>query len=171
VLRAQRHGRRAVAGLVERIACSLVYVTFGTVLGYISIATGIYRTVLEAVKSLEARVLLTVGHQFDPSNLGPLPANVHLEAWVEQADVLGSADVVVCHGGSRTVFGALAAAVPLVVAPLFADQFENARRIAAVGAGALVEVERRSADAARHGPDVKIAGALHQGIEAVLAEA
>jgi UDP:flavonoid glycosyltransferase YjiC (YdhE family) len=41
----------------------------------------------------------------------------------------------VCHGGSGTVLGALAAGVPLVVAPMFADQPNNAERITAVGAG------------------------------------
>ena len=45
---------------------------------------------------------------------------------------------VVCHGGSGTTLGALAARLPLVVVPLFADQPENARRVDAVGAGIAV---------------------------------
>ena len=49
--------------------------------------------------------------------------------------MLARAVAVVCHGGSGTVIGALAAARPLVVVPLFADQPENARRVAALGAG------------------------------------
>jgi UDP:flavonoid glycosyltransferase YjiC (YdhE family) len=53
--------------------------------------------------------------------------------------VLPEASLVVTHGGSGTAFGALAAGVPVVVAPLFADQFENGRRIAEAGAGVLVE--------------------------------
>jgi UDP:flavonoid glycosyltransferase YjiC (YdhE family) len=43
-------------------------------------------------------------------------------------DTATSADLVVCHGGSGTAFGALAAGVLIVVVPLFADQFENGRR-------------------------------------------
>ena len=35
--------------------------------------------------------------------------------------------LVVCHGGSGTVLGALAAGLPLVILPLFADQLVNAR--------------------------------------------
>ena len=57
---------------------------------------------------------------------------------MEQADVFAQADLVVCHGGSGTAFGALAAGVPVVVVPVFADQFENGRRIAEVGAGLVV---------------------------------
>lgn len=60
---------------------------------------------------------------------------MHVEAWVPQRDVLPHVSAVVCHGGSGTVVGALGAGLPRVVVPLFADQPENARRIAAVGAG------------------------------------
>jgi UDP:flavonoid glycosyltransferase YjiC (YdhE family) len=45
---------------------------------------------------------------------------------------------VVCHGGSGSTLGALAAGVPIVVVPLFADYPYNAQRVAAVGAGVAV---------------------------------
>jgi UDP:flavonoid glycosyltransferase YjiC (YdhE family) len=64
---------------------------------------------------------------------------VHITDWVAQAAVLEHASVVVCHGGSGTTVGTLAAGVPLVVTPLFADQPSNARRVAAIGAGVVVE--------------------------------
>ena len=117
----------------------LIYMTFGTVLGFMSIAAEAYRMALKAVQRTRARVLLTVGRRFDASTLGPVPAHVHVEAWVDQARVLERADVVVCHGGSGTTLGALAAGVPLVMVPLFADQFENGRRVAAAGAALVVE--------------------------------
>ncbi len=117
----------------------LVYVSFGTVLGHMSIAADAYRTVLAAVADLDVRVLLTVGRRFDAAQLGDLPDNVHVEAWVEQADALAAADLVVCHGGSGTTYGALAAGLPLVIVPMFADQFVNARTVAAAGAGVAFE--------------------------------
>ena len=117
----------------------LIYMTFGTVLGHMSIAAETYRVALEAVKRTNARVLLTVGRRFDASTLGPVPANVHVAPWIDQARVVEHADLVVCHGGSGTALGALAAGVPVVMVPLFADQFENARRIAATRAGRVVE--------------------------------
>jgi hypothetical protein len=58
--------------------------------------------------------------------LGPLPDNVHAEAWVAQADVAAEASVIVGHGGYGATLGALAAGVPLAVLPLFADQPYNA---------------------------------------------
>lgn len=117
----------------------LVYVTFGTVLGFMTLAADVYRTALRAISDVDARVLLTVGRKFDLSTLGPVPANVHVETWVDQARVLRDADLVVCHGGSGTVYGALAEGIPVVVVPVFADQFENGRRVAEAGAGLIVE--------------------------------
>jgi UDP:flavonoid glycosyltransferase YjiC (YdhE family) len=117
----------------------LVYMTFGTVLGHMTMAPSVYRTAIKAVEQLGVRVLLTVGRELDRSCLGLMPANVHVENFVDQSLVLDQAHLVVSHGGSGTVFGALAAGIPLVVVPLFADQFENGRRIAAASAGVLVE--------------------------------
>ncbi len=68
----------------------LVYVTFGTVLGHMSMAADVYRTALRAVADLPVRVLLTLGRQTDPTSIGPVPAHVHVEAWVDQRRVFGS---------------------------------------------------------------------------------
>jgi MGT family glycosyltransferase len=144
--------------------------TFGTVLGHMSIAAEVYRTALQAVGHLEARVLLTVGRMFEPSLLGPVPANVDVEAWVDQAEVLDQADVVVCHGGSGTAFGAMAAGVPVVVVPVFADQFENGRRIAAAGAGLVVETEPGSTDGSRRVIGAEDAPRITGAIEEVLGD-
>jgi hypothetical protein len=117
----------------------LVYVTFGTVLGYLSIATQVYRTVVDALSELTAaRVLLTVGTHFDPSTIGPIPDHIHVEPWVDQSDILPGAELVVCHGGSGTVFGALGAGVPVVAVPMFSDQSVNARLLVEAGAGLIV---------------------------------
>lgn len=118
----------------------LIYLTFGSVFGHLAKAVGAYRAAAEALAQLPVRVLLTVGRAVDPAALGRLPANVHVESWVEQTDALAAAALVVCHGGSGTVFGALAAGVPLVVVPAFADQFSNGRLVAESGAGSVIVV-------------------------------
>ena len=117
----------------------LVYLTFGSVTGSMSIAAEAYRIALGAMKDLAVRVLLTVGEHVDIAALGPLPDNVHVEHWVPQDEVFAYASLVVCHGGSGTTFGALAWGLPVVLVPMFADQFANARRVASAGAGLLVE--------------------------------
>jgi UDP:flavonoid glycosyltransferase YjiC (YdhE family) len=113
----------------------LVYVSFGTVAGGTPMAGALFGGALAAVAGLEVRVLMTTGPELDIEAIGELPPNVHVESFVPQVDVLGHAALVVTHGGSGTMLGALAAGVPLVVVPLFADQPDNARRVEAVGAG------------------------------------
>jgi hypothetical protein len=115
-----------------------VYVTLGMVAGGVERARVAYRAAIDALAELEVRALLTVGTDLPLDALGELPPNVHVERFVPQDDVIPHAAAVVCHGGSGTVLGALAAGVPLVVAPMFADQPYNAERITAIGAGLAV---------------------------------
>ena len=122
----------------------LVYVTFGSVAGSFAQALPVYGLALRAVAGLPVRVLLTVGRDLDLEALPAAPDNVRVERWVPQQDVLGHAAAAVVHGGSGSTLGAIAAGVPLVVAPLFADQPQNARRVAEVGAGLAVEPTREN---------------------------
>lgn len=117
----------------------LVYVTFGSIAGGEERFRTAYGAACEAVADLPVRVLLTLGRELEPASLQPLPANVHVEPWVRQADVLAQAAAVVHHGGSGSTIGALAAAVPSVVVPMFADQPLNARAVERAGAGIAVE--------------------------------
>ncbi len=146
----------------------LLYLTFGTVLGFMTLAADVYRLALRAVADLPVRVLLTVGRRFDPADLGPVPDNVHVERWVDQADVLAEAHLVVCHGGSGTVFGALAAGAPLVVVPVFADQFDNGRRVAEAGAGLTVEADAAATSAGRQPPGEDDVPRITTAVDAVL---
>jgi UDP:flavonoid glycosyltransferase YjiC (YdhE family) len=135
----------------------LVYITFGTLAGGAPEGAAVFRVALEAVAQLPVRALFTTGRGVDIGTLGTIPANVHVEAFVPQRDVLPRVAAVVCHGGSGTVLGTLAAGVPMVVVPLFADQEHNAQRVAAVGAG----IAAPGADAST----------LRAAIERLLAEA
>jgi MGT family glycosyltransferase len=113
----------------------LVYLTFGSVVPTMDFYPGLYRAAIDALSVLPVRVLVTIGRDRDPAELGAVAPNVHVARWVPQADVLPHAAAVVQHGGSGTVTGALAAGVPSVVVPFIADQTHNARRIAELGAG------------------------------------
>jgi len=117
----------------------LVYVTFGTAAPQMEFFPGLYRAAIDALAPLPVRLLVTIGRDRDPAELGPLPPNVHVERWVPQADVMPHAAAMVCHGGSGSVRAGLAAGVPMVVLPLFADQPYNARRVAELGTGVSLE--------------------------------
>lgn len=78
-------------------------------------------------------MLLTTGNNVPAGLLAGVPPNVTVREFVPQADVLAHAQLMVCHGGSGTVLCGLAAGVPMVIVPLFADQPDNARCLAAAG--------------------------------------
>ncbi|HEY7621158.1 MAG TPA: glycosyltransferase [Solirubrobacteraceae bacterium] len=117
----------------------LVYVTFGSMTPLSDRYPGVYRETIDALAGLPIRVLVTVGRDADPARLEPVPANVHLGRWVPQNEVMPHAAAMICHGGSGTVTMGLAAGIPMVVVPLFADQPWNAERVAALGAGIAVQ--------------------------------
>jgi UDP:flavonoid glycosyltransferase YjiC (YdhE family) len=117
----------------------LVYLTFGSVVPGTDAFPRLYRAAIDELAELPVRVLVTVGDKRDPRALGSLPPSVHVERWVPQADVMPHAAAMVGHGGSGTTLQALAAGVPQVVIPLFADQPANARRIDELGAGIALD--------------------------------
>jgi glycosyltransferase len=114
----------------------LVYVTFGSVTAGVGPYSAIYAATLRALADMPLRVLMTTGRGIDPATLAPIPANIHVEQWWTQADVMPHTAAVVGHGGFGTTMMTLAAGVPQVIVPLFAfDQSINAERVAAIGAG------------------------------------
>lgn len=110
-----------------------VYFTLGTVFNHES--GDLFPRVLAGLRQLRVNVLVTVGREIDPASLGPQPSHVRVERFVPQAEILPHVDLVVSHGGSGSVLGALAHGLPMVVLPMGADQPLNAERIAAIGAG------------------------------------
>jgi UDP:flavonoid glycosyltransferase YjiC (YdhE family) len=130
-----------------RSRAPLVYVSFGSAAAGNGYFPDLYREAAHALGTLDARVLLTLGLEVDPADLGPVPANVHVERWVPQAQVMAEAAAMVGHGGSGSTLAAMAAGVPLGVLPLFADQPVNADRVAELGAG--LRLERVTAEAVR----------------------
>jgi len=125
----------------------LVYITFGTIIGSTPHLRSVYRTSLDAVADLPVRALLTTGRGLEPGALGAIPDNVHVEAWIPQRDILPRVAALVCHGGSGTLLGGLAAGLPMVIVPMGADQPHNGRLVAAAGAG--IALDKPDADALR----------------------
>ena len=117
----------------------LVYVTFGSVAPEMDFFPGLYRGAIDAFSALPVRILVTIGRERDPAELGPVPENVRVEGWVPQREVMPYATALVCHGGSGTVTMGLAEGVPMAVVPLFADQSWNAERIDALNTDIVLD--------------------------------
>jgi MGT family glycosyltransferase len=104
-------------------------VTLGTIVSGVPI----FQLLLDAFADLDVDVLVTTGRQNDPAELD-VPPNATVERYIPQAELLPRVSLVVTHGGSGSMLGALAHGLPLVVVPRGADQFDNA--IASSDAGA-----------------------------------
>jgi MGT family glycosyltransferase len=114
----------------------IVYVTLGT---SPLRRTDVFRTLVVGLYDEPLHVVATVGRTRDPAALGPQPPHIHVERYIPQSLLLTRCALVVCHGGSGTVLGALSLGLPLVVVPQGADQPENAAQVAALGAGRVIE--------------------------------
>jgi UDP:flavonoid glycosyltransferase YjiC (YdhE family) len=132
---------------LDRLEASrVVYLTMGTVWNR---NLGIFRAVIDAVRDEDITLIVTLGSQNDPGNLGPQPPNVLVHRYVPQGLLLPRCDAVVAHGGAGTTLGALAFGVPLLLLPQGADQYANAARVVAAGAGRQILKDELSARAIR----------------------
>lgn len=128
---------QALDWLHERSGRPTVYFTLGTVFHQES--GDLFSRVVVGLRELDANVIVTVGHEIDPVELGDQPANVRVDRFVRQEALLPHCDVVVSHAGSGSVIGALAFGVPLVLLPLGADQPLNADRCQALGVARVLD--------------------------------
>jgi UDP:flavonoid glycosyltransferase YjiC (YdhE family) len=132
----------------------LVYVTLGTVFSNDAVLS----TVVDALRDLPVRSVVTVGPRGEPDALGPRPDNVHVARYIPQTQLLEHCAVVVSHAGSGTFLAALAAGLPQVCIPQAADQFFNAAACAKAGAGIAL------------GPDALSVEAVGDAVSALLAQ-
>jgi UDP:flavonoid glycosyltransferase YjiC (YdhE family) len=124
-----------------------VYFTLGTVFNMES--GDLFTRVLTGLRELPLNLVVTVGRDIDPHELGPQPANIHIERYVPQSLVLPHSSLVVSHGGSGSVIGALAHGLPMVLIPMGADQPYNAARCEALGVGRVLDAVHSTPETVR----------------------
>ncbi|ONF72103.1 glycosyltransferase [Amycolatopsis keratiniphila] len=127
---------------LEKTARPLIYLTLGTAFGTPAVLT----TAIRGLAPLGAHVVVASG-RIRPEELGALPDDVTVRAWVAQPDLMPHVDVVVHHGGSGTTLGALAAGVPQLVLPQGADHFANAEALCTAGAALSLQPGELNAEA------------------------
>jgi UDP:flavonoid glycosyltransferase YjiC (YdhE family) len=139
-----------------------VYVTLGTIFNLES--GDLFERVLEGLRELPVDVVATVGRNLDPAELGPQPANVRIEHYLPQDEVLPRCRAVVSHGGSGSILGALAHGLPSVLLPMGADQPQNAARCEELGVARVLDAVRATPEMVREAvadvlanPDYRIA--------------
>jgi UDP:flavonoid glycosyltransferase YjiC (YdhE family) len=127
----------ALPWLARRRRAPTVYFTLGTV--YNLESGDLFQRVLAGLRELPINLIVTVGRDLDPDELGRQPANVHIERFVPQSALVPHCDLVVSHAGSGSVLGALAHGLPMVLIPIGADQPLNAARCRALGVAEVLD--------------------------------
>jgi MGT family glycosyltransferase len=134
----------------------LVYLSLGS-LGSADVA--LMQSLVDAMRDSGHRVIVSKGPQHDQIQLYDNMAGGEL---LPQTSVLPHVDLVITHGGNNTVTEALFFGKPMVLLPLFWDQYDNAQRIHETGFGVRLDsyghtprelrdaVDRLLADAALH---------------------
>jgi UDP:flavonoid glycosyltransferase YjiC (YdhE family) len=121
-----------------------IYLTLGTVF---NVESGdLFTRLLQGLARLPLDVVATVGTQIDPAELGPQADNVRIARFIDQWSLLPRCRLVVSHGGSGTVVGALAHGLPMLLLPMGADQPLNARRCQDLGVARLLDPMRVTPD-------------------------
>lgn len=105
----------------------------------------VLRTIVAGAAATGAHVVVALGA--DPATLGEVPDGVTVQRYVPMSTLLPAANLIAFHGGSGTMLAALAAARPMVIVPLAADQPDNADLCEQAGVGRTVPLESLTPDA------------------------
>jgi MGT family glycosyltransferase len=108
---------------------------------------------VDAVAQLPVRAIVTTGPAVDPATV-TAGANTQVVRYVPHAEILPSASLVITHAGLGTTMAALGRGVPLLCTPMGRDQFFNAERVQALGAGRMLMPDSGAAAIAQAATDI-----------------
>jgi MGT family glycosyltransferase len=125
---------RLPAELADRPEDSaLVYFSLGSLGGA---DVELMQRIVDVLGTTRHRYIVSKGPQADRITL---PDNMVGAQMLPQTKVIPQVDVVISHGGNNTVTETLHFGKPLIVLPLFWDQYENAQRIDELGFGVRLD--------------------------------
>jgi MGT family glycosyltransferase len=103
-----------------------------------------YRDWLAAFADTPHQVVMSVGRHIRIGDLGTIPQNIHVHAWVPRLEVIRHAALFISHGGMNSINESLYFDVPLLMVPQQAEQAYSARRIQQLGTGLCLRPGRVS---------------------------
>jgi zeaxanthin glucosyltransferase len=122
----------------------LIYASMGTILNG---RADVFRTIVAALaKHKDLQLVLSMGDQVGPEQIGPVPSNAIIVKRAPQLELLKQTSVCITHAGLNTVLEALAQGVPQVAIPVGADQPGVAARIADKKTGVVTSLDKLTAE-------------------------
>ena len=107
----------------------LIYLSLGS-LGAADVT--LMQRLIDLLAKTRHRVIVSMGPRADLLNLA---ANMTGAAMLPQTSIIPQVDLVITHGGNNTTTETLHFGKPMIVLPLFWDQYDNAQRIDELGFG------------------------------------
>ena len=129
----------------------LIYFSLGS-LG--SADVELMRRVIAALAGTPHRYIVSTGPLHDEIELA---ANMVGAEFLPQTSILPQVDLVITHGGNNTTTEAMHFGKPMIVLPLFWDQYDNAQRVHERGYGVRLDPYRFT-EAELHGAIEKLLG-------------
>ncbi len=138
-------GREKVDFPCERLTGEpLIYASMGTIMNG---RVDVVRTIVAALaKHKDLQLVLSVGDQVDPEQIGPVPNNAIIVKRAPQLALLKQTAVCITHAGLNTVLESLTQGVPQVAIPVGLDQPGVAARIADKKTGVVTSLDKLTAE-------------------------
>jgi len=130
---------------------SLIYLSLGS-LG--SADVDLMRRLVAVLADTPHRYIVSKGPQHDEYELAP---NMWGAEFLPQTTIIPLVDLVITHGGNNTTTEAFHFGKPMVVLPLFWDQYDNAQRVDETGFGRRVATYAFADDELRRAIDELLA--------------
>jgi UDP:flavonoid glycosyltransferase YjiC (YdhE family) len=111
----------------------LVYLSLGSLA---SADVGLMQRLVDVLAQTEYRVIVSKGPQHEDIVLA---GNMFGKEFLPQPSILPQVDLVITHGGNNTVTECFHFGKPMVVLPVFWDQYDNAQRVDELGYGVRLE--------------------------------
>ena len=115
---------------------ALIYFSLGS-LG--SADVQLMRRVISCLAETPHRYIVSMGPLHDEIDLAP---NMTGAEFLPQTSIIPACDLVITHGGNNTVTECLHFGKPMIVLPLFWDQYDNAQRMHELGLGVRLNAYR-----------------------------
>ena len=160
------------------VGSALIYLSLGSLGGG---DVDLMRRLVDVLGRSRHRFIVSKGPRADEYDL---PANMVGEQFLPQTTIIPQVDAVITHGGNNTTTECLHFGKPMVLLPLFWDQYDNAQRMDETGYGVrlstygFTEEQMHAAldrilqpqvreRAARTGEAIRARGGLERGAEVI----
>ncbi|CAH0596438.1 unnamed protein product [Chrysodeixis includens] len=123
--------------IMESNKNGIIYFSLGSNIKSKDLPAELKEGLLEVFKGLKQTVIW----KFE-ENLPNAPKNVHIVQWAPQQSILAHPNLVlfITHGGLLSITETIHHGVPVISIPVFADQFQNAKRAEVQGFGKSVKL-------------------------------